>query len=361
MFGEGRRREWSVAACLLVVPVVVGCGGDGGPDGRALAERFSLEAEAAYARAGADREEDFLGGVAVDCFVLDRDGADKILDALGVDGESPRGPVDAYLIGAPGRTETLSCHIVVDGQEGRIGLSVGPVTADRDQIVDNLRDSVGDEDLEAIDAGAPGLDGDLVYAVTRGSGQDAAAGWVDGGFSVVLNVPGDLADPQAAPAGLSVAVGAVTAALHESPNGDDETDETHDVGDVVDVVEAVENADFEPEQARCVRDGFEDADFSQQTLSDIAGADTPQEYPESVGDQIDAILRRCTVTIDDVVEVMEDAGLEPEQARCVGDGFEDADFSQQTLGDIAEADSSDDFPQGASEEINSILAQCTGP
>jgi hypothetical protein len=151
---------------------------------------------------------------------------------------------------------------------------------------------------------------------------------------------------------------AIALALSTCTNGDDETD---DVGDVVDVVEAVENADLEPEQARCVLDGFEDADFSQETLSDIAEADTPEEYPEGTADQIDAILRRCTVTIDDVVEAMEDAGLGPEQARCVGDGFEDADFSQETLGDIAEADTSEDFPEDTAEVINSILAQCTGP
>ena len=64
--------------------------------------------------------------------------------------------------------------------------------------------------------------------------------------------------------------------------------------------------------------------------------------------------------VSDLVDAMEDAGLSSSQARCVGNGFEDADFSQDTLNKIAEAETPDDYPDNTSDKIQQILVDCTG-
>jgi hypothetical protein len=64
--------------------------------------------------------------------------------------------------------------------------------------------------------------------------------------------------------------------------------------------------------------------------------------------------------VSDLVDAMEDAGLSRSQARCVGNGFEDADFSQDTLNKIAEAETPDDYPGQTGDQIRSILEECTG-
>jgi hypothetical protein len=61
----------------------------------------------------------------------------------------------------------------------------------------------------------------------------------------------------------------------------------------------------------------------------------------------------------DVVDAMTDAGLDDEQATCVGDAFEE-EFDQGTLNDLASADAPDDFPSGTSDRVREILADCTG-
>ena len=64
--------------------------------------------------------------------------------------------------------------------------------------------------------------------------------------------------------------------------------------------------------------------------------------------------------VSDLVDAMQDAGLDRAQARCVGNGFEDADFSQDTLNKIAEAETPDDYPDNTADRIQQILESCTG-
>ena len=47
--------------------------------------------------------------------------------------------------------------------------------------------------------------------------------------------------------------------------------------------------------------------------------------------------------MSDLVEAMEDAGLSRDQADCVGDGFEDANFSQDELNEIRDAETPEDY------------------
>jgi hypothetical protein len=63
--------------------------------------------------------------------------------------------------------------------------------------------------------------------------------------------------------------------------------------------------------------------------------------------------------ISDVVDAVDEAGLNSEQARCVGQGFRDADFSQETLNKIADAETPDDFPANTGDRIDRILEECT--
>ena len=63
--------------------------------------------------------------------------------------------------------------------------------------------------------------------------------------------------------------------------------------------------------------------------------------------------------VSDLVDAMEDAGLSRSQADCVGDGFEDADFSQEQLNDIAKAEKPEDYPGDTGDQIRQILETCT--
>jgi hypothetical protein len=62
--------------------------------------------------------------------------------------------------------------------------------------------------------------------------------------------------------------------------------------------------------------------------------------------------------VSDLVDAMEDAGLNSGQARCVGNGFDDANFSQEQLNDIAAAEKPEDYPGDTGDQIRSILEEC---
>jgi hypothetical protein len=62
--------------------------------------------------------------------------------------------------------------------------------------------------------------------------------------------------------------------------------------------------------------------------------------------------------VNDVVEAMEDAGLSQSEADCVGDGFEAADFTQDDLNEIAEAETPEDYPGDTGDQIREILETC---
>lgn len=61
----------------------------------------------------------------------------------------------------------------------------------------------------------------------------------------------------------------------------------------------------------------------------------------------------------DIVDAMTDVGLSPEQARCVGDGLT-KELDQGQLNDLAAATSPDDYPEGTSETVDSVLEECAG-
>jgi hypothetical protein len=61
----------------------------------------------------------------------------------------------------------------------------------------------------------------------------------------------------------------------------------------------------------------------------------------------------------DVVNAMEDAGLDTTQAECVGQGIDEAFGDDQDLyNDVASAVDTDEFPEGTEGTINDILAEC---
>jgi hypothetical protein len=63
----------------------------------------------------------------------------------------------------------------------------------------------------------------------------------------------------------------------------------------------------------------------------------------------------------DVVNAMTDAGLDDEQAECIGDGIDDAFRDDQDLyNDVASALDSDEFPEGTEDQINAVLDECLG-
>lgn len=59
-----------------------------------------------------------------------------------------------------------------------------------------------------------------------------------------------------------------------------------------DVVGALTDAGLEQEPAECVGDLFE-REFDQDQLNDIGAAETPEEYPDELRDDIDQILEEC--------------------------------------------------------------------
>lgn len=63
----------------------------------------------------------------------------------------------------------------------------------------------------------------------------------------------------------------------------------------------------------------------------------------------------------DVVNAMTDAGLDDEQAECIGQGIDDAFGDDQDLyNDVAAAVDTDEFPEGTQETIEGILDECLG-
>ena len=63
----------------------------------------------------------------------------------------------------------------------------------------------------------------------------------------------------------------------------------------------------------------------------------------------------------DVVNAMKDAGLDDEQAECVGQGVDEAFGDDQDLyNDVAAAVDTDEFPDGTQETIEGILDECLG-
>ena len=67
----------------------------------------------------------------------------------------------------------------------------------------------------------------------------------------------------------------------------------------------------------------------------------------------------------DVVNAMEDAGLDTDQSECIGQGIDEAFGDDQDLyNEVAGAVDTDEFPEGTEDQINDILSQCiegTGP
>jgi len=61
----------------------------------------------------------------------------------------------------------------------------------------------------------------------------------------------------------------------------------------------------------------------------------------------------------DVVDAMSDAGLDRDQAECMGQQFENA-FDQDQMNDLGAADNPDDFPSGTKPTVDSIIEDCTG-
>ena len=61
----------------------------------------------------------------------------------------------------------------------------------------------------------------------------------------------------------------------------------------------------------------------------------------------------------DVVNAMEDAGLETAQAECIGAGFQEAFGDDQGLyNDVASAASPDEFPEGTEDTVRDIFEEC---
>lgn len=59
-----------------------------------------------------------------------------------------------------------------------------------------------------------------------------------------------------------------------------------------DVVDAMTDAGVDPDPAECIGDRFED-EFNQDQLNEIGAAETPEDYPEDLRDEIDQILEDC--------------------------------------------------------------------
>lgn len=221
MTGAVRRSGWLVGACVAGA-LLGGCGGGGDGDGdrdtEALITSFGEEAEAAYDAAGDSRSEDFSKGVSTDdCFILGADGADAVVEALGLAVDEPPEVGFTYLSGPPGQSESISCAIDVGGpDDATVTIDAGTMAADRDQVALALASSES-EGAEEVDGEAPGLDPDDVVALVTNEGEVTLLGWVSDGFYVGLNVPTALAEPEAGLAALPVAVDAVTTALGGTP------------------------------------------------------------------------------------------------------------------------------------------------
>ncbi len=61
----------------------------------------------------------------------------------------------------------------------------------------------------------------------------------------------------------------------------------------------------------------------------------------------------------DVVNAMTDAGLDDEQAKCIGQGIDEAFGDDQELyNEVAAAVDTNDFPEGTQDTIEGILDDC---
>ncbi|HEX6236841.1 MAG TPA: hypothetical protein VFZ68_06590 [Acidimicrobiales bacterium] len=64
----------------------------------------------------------------------------------------------------------------------------------------------------------------------------------------------------------------------------------------------------------------------------------------------------------DVVNAMRDAGLGPDDAECVGQGFDQAFGENQDLfNDVASASEPEDLPEGTQDTIEQIFDDCGVP
>jgi hypothetical protein len=61
----------------------------------------------------------------------------------------------------------------------------------------------------------------------------------------------------------------------------------------------------------------------------------------------------------DIVDAMTDAGLTDTQAKCVGDGLT-KELDQDQLNKLASATSPEDYPEGTSSTVDSVLEDCVG-
>jgi hypothetical protein len=213
-----RARVGLAVAFTALAASVAACSGDddggGGdePDGGALVDPFGEMADGFYAEAGSDRDEDFnQGALGETCPILADGDAPAIAEALGIDGadEATLDGGSTFVSGPPQR-ELMSCTIRLP-DDGVVGISAGTTPVDRDGLLSEYRQNV-DEDVETIDAEAPGLDPDHVIGILR-DGDAPVVVWITGGFQVNLNVPDGTATADDATNALPVAVEAVATAL----------------------------------------------------------------------------------------------------------------------------------------------------
>jgi hypothetical protein len=94
------------------------------------------------------------------------------------------------------------------------------------------------------------------------------------------------------------------------------------------VVDAMTDAGLSEEQAECVGDRFE-AEFDQEQMNELGGADQPDQYPRGTEDQVEAILDEC---------------IRGEEAA--GEGTTDADTTDETIEDTADDTTDDTTDEG---------------
>ena len=68
---------------------------------------------------------------------------------------------------------------------------------------------------------------------------------------------------------------------------------TNNDADGGDVVDAMTDADMDEDQARCMGDEF-DRESNQDEMNDLAGADTPDDFPSGTKPTVDSIIEQCT-------------------------------------------------------------------
>jgi hypothetical protein len=169
-------------------------------------------AEDFYTESGADRGEDFnQGTLGETCPILADGDAAEIAEALGVDGaDEATVDGDSTFVSGPPERELMSCTLRLPG-DGVFGVTAATTPVDRDGLLSEIRQNVDDE-VEQVEAEAPGLDPDHVLGLDRGDGAPVAI-WIEGGLQVGVTLPEGLATPEDTMNALPVAVSAVAAAL----------------------------------------------------------------------------------------------------------------------------------------------------